>query len=106
MSVDNGAACHLLGRKLPGTSLTATNEHAVDLSTVEVAGMILVRWLTSIVGDGVATHLLYPVFLPDRSAGDVLEWFRVGAKVEPASYEVEYSAHGPSNSPGNLDASS
>ena len=32
--VDDDAACHLLGRRLPSTPLTATNGHAVNLSAL------------------------------------------------------------------------
>ena len=67
--------------------------------------MILVRRLTLIVDDGVITHLFYPVFPPDRSAGNVLEWLQASAEVEPAGHEVGYPAHGSSTSPGILDAS-
>ena len=38
--VDDGAACHLLGRRLPSTPLTATNGRAVDLSAL--AGRTLI----------------------------------------------------------------
>jgi peroxiredoxin len=50
--------------------------HALNLPTMEVAGLTLIRRLALIVDDGRITHVFYPVFPPDRNAGDVLEWLR------------------------------
>jgi len=36
--------------------------------------MTLIKRLTLIVRDGVIEHVFYPVFPPDRNAGDVLAW--------------------------------
>jgi peroxiredoxin len=36
--------------------------------------MTLIKRLTLIVRDGVIEHVFYPVFPPDRNAGDVLDW--------------------------------
>ena len=30
--------------------------------------------------DGIITHVFYPVFPPDRNAGDVLSWLRANPK--------------------------
>jgi peroxiredoxin (alkyl hydroperoxide reductase subunit C) len=49
---------------------------ALNLPTMEVAGLTLIRRLALIVDDGRITHVFYPVFPPDRNAGDVLEWLR------------------------------
>jgi len=49
---------------------------ALRLPTMEVAGLTLIRRLTLIVDDGRITHVFYPVFPPDRNAGDVLEWLK------------------------------
>ncbi len=49
---------------------------ALDLPTMPVAGMTLLRRLTLVIDDGRITHVFYPVFPPDRSAQDVAEWLR------------------------------
>jgi peroxiredoxin (alkyl hydroperoxide reductase subunit C) len=49
---------------------------ALKLPTMEVAGLTLIRRLALIVDDGRITHVFYPVFPPDRNAGDVLEWLK------------------------------
>jgi peroxiredoxin len=47
---------------------------ALKLPTFEIAGMTLIKRLTLVVHDGVIEHVFYPVFPPDRNAGDVLDW--------------------------------
>jgi peroxiredoxin len=47
---------------------------ALKLPTFEVAGMRLIKRLTLIARDGVIGKVFYPVFPPDRNAGDVLDW--------------------------------
>jgi peroxiredoxin len=54
---------------------------ALQLPTMEVAGLTLIKRLALIVDDGNITHVFYPVFPPDRNAGDVLDWL----KENPAS---------------------
>jgi peroxiredoxin len=49
---------------------------ALQLPTMEVAGLTLIKRLALIVDDGNITHVFYPVFPPDRNAGDVLEWLK------------------------------
>ena len=49
---------------------------ALNLPTMEVAGLTLIKRLALIIDDGRITHVFYPVFPPDRNAGDVLEWLR------------------------------
>jgi len=49
---------------------------ALELPTMEVAGLILIKRLAMIIDDGRITHVFYPVFPPDRNAGDVLEWLK------------------------------
>lgn len=49
---------------------------ALNLPTMEVAGLTLIKRLALIVDDGVITHVFYPVFPPDRNAGDVLAWLQ------------------------------
>ena len=50
--------------------------HALELPTIEVAGLTLIKRLALIVDDGRITHAFYPVFPPDRNAGDVLAWLK------------------------------
>ncbi len=49
---------------------------ALKLPTMEVAGLTLIKRLALIVDNGVITHVFYPVFPPDRNAGDVLAWLQ------------------------------
>jgi peroxiredoxin len=49
---------------------------ALKLPTMEVAGLTLIKRLALIVDDARITHVFYPVFPPDRNAGDVLEWLK------------------------------
>jgi len=47
---------------------------ALRLPTFEVDGMTLIKRLTLIARDGVIEKVFYPVFPPDRNAGDVVAW--------------------------------
>jgi peroxiredoxin len=49
---------------------------ALRLPTMEVAGMTLIRRLAMVVDDARIVKVFYPVFPPDRNAGDVLAWLR------------------------------
>jgi peroxiredoxin len=49
---------------------------ALDLPTMDVADLTMIKRLTLIIDDGVITHVFYPVFPPDRNAGDVLAWLK------------------------------
>src|SRR5690349_6204927 len=49
---------------------------ALDLPTMQVAGLTLIKRLALVVDDGRITQVFYPVFPPDRNAGDVLEWLK------------------------------
>lgn len=49
---------------------------AARLPLMEVAGMTLLKRLTLVIDDGRVTKVFYPVFPPDRSAEDVVEWLR------------------------------
>jgi len=49
---------------------------ALDLPTMEVADLTLIKRLALIIDDAKITHVFYPVFPPDRNAGDVLEWLK------------------------------
>src|SRR5580693_8084847 len=93
---DDGAAAHLVGMTIPPISLLATDDssvmlsslpdrtvvfgyprtRALDLPTMEVAGLTLIKRLALIVDNGRISHVFYPVFPPDRNAGDVLAWLK------------------------------
>ena len=47
---------------------------ALRLPTFETGGMTLLKRLTLVIRDARIEHVFYPVFPPDRNAGDVLEW--------------------------------
>ncbi|MFB9265286.1 peroxiredoxin [Bradyrhizobium erythrophlei] len=49
---------------------------ALNLPTMSVAGQTLIKRLALIIDDARIRHVLYPVFPPDRNAGDVLEWLK------------------------------
>ncbi|MGA2055729.1 MAG: peroxiredoxin [Bradyrhizobium sp.] len=49
---------------------------ALNLPTMEVADLVLIKRLALIIDDARITHVFYPVFPPDRNAGDVLEWLK------------------------------
>ncbi|MBR0717488.1 peroxiredoxin [Bradyrhizobium liaoningense] len=49
---------------------------ALKLPTMEVAGLTLIKRLALIIDDACITHVFYPVFPPDRNAGDVLDWLK------------------------------
>ena len=55
-----------------GLSLTS----ALRLPTFEVAGLTLIKRLTLLLHDGAIERVWYPVFPPDRHAGEVLSWLR------------------------------
>jgi peroxiredoxin len=49
---------------------------ALRLPTFEVEGMGLVKRITLILRDGRIEHVFYPVFPPDESASQVLDWLK------------------------------
>ena len=51
-------------------SLTRT----MHLPTFEVSGMTLLKRFTLVIANGTVEHVFYPVFPPDRSAGEVIRW--------------------------------
>jgi peroxiredoxin len=65
---------HLPFPVLSDDRLALTN--ALDLPTMEVVGLTLIKRLALIIDDARITHVFYPVFPPDRNAGDVLEWLK------------------------------
>jgi peroxiredoxin len=50
--------------------------HAMRLPTFETSGMTLLKRFTLVIRDGIVERVFYPVFPPDRNAGDVLSWLR------------------------------
>jgi peroxiredoxin len=53
---------------------------AMTLPTMEVAGKTMIKRLALIIDDGVITQVFYPVFPPDRNAGDVLAWLKANPR--------------------------
>ena len=49
---------------------------ALRLPVMEVEGKTLIKRMAWIVEDGVIAKVFYPVFPPDRNAGDVVDWLR------------------------------
>jgi peroxiredoxin len=47
---------------------------ALRLPMMQVADMTLIKRLALVIDDGKITKVFYPVFPPDRNAGDVLAW--------------------------------
>ncbi|MBI3043041.1 MAG: peroxiredoxin [Betaproteobacteria bacterium] len=63
---------HLLFELLSDETLAFAR--ALRLPTFDVDGMTLIKRLTLIAREGVIEKVFYPVFPPDRNAGDVLAW--------------------------------
>jgi peroxiredoxin len=63
---------HLPFPLLSDKSLELTT--AMRLPTFETGGMTLLKRLTLVIENGTVRHVFYPVFPPDRSAIDVVEW--------------------------------
>jgi peroxiredoxin (alkyl hydroperoxide reductase subunit C) len=57
---------------------------ALNLPTMEVADLTLIKRLALIIDDAKITHVFYPVFPPDRNAGDVLDWLKANPAKDPA----------------------
>jgi peroxiredoxin len=49
---------------------------AARLPTFKAAGLTLLKRLTLVIDDGRVTRVFYPVFPPNRSAADVVDWLR------------------------------
>ena len=49
---------------------------ALNLPTMQVAGLTMIKRLALIIDDARVTHVFYPVFPPDRNAGEVLAWLK------------------------------
>jgi peroxiredoxin len=68
------ARLHLPFPVLSDANLELTQ--ALDLPTMEVADLTLIRRIALIIDDARITQVFYPVFPPDRNAGDVLQWLK------------------------------
>jgi peroxiredoxin len=53
---------------------------ALRLPSMDVAGLTLIKRLALIIDDATITHVFYPVFPPDRNAGDVLAWLQANPR--------------------------
>ncbi|MCF2523956.1 peroxiredoxin [Bradyrhizobium sp. G127] len=49
---------------------------ALKLPSMDVAGLTLIKRLALVIDDAAIAHVFYPVFPPDRNAGDVLTWLQ------------------------------
>lgn len=49
---------------------------AMRLPTFSVDGMTLIKRMAWVIDDGIITHVFYPVFPPDRSAEEVVQWLK------------------------------
>jgi peroxiredoxin len=48
--------------------------NAMRLPIFQASRLTLLKRFTLVIDDGVISHVFYPVFPPDRNAGDVIEW--------------------------------
>lgn len=69
---------HVPFQILSDTDLALTR--ALKLPSMDVAGLTLIKRLALIVDDATITHVFYPVFPPDRNAGDVLAWLQANPR--------------------------
>ncbi|MPZ59650.1 MAG: redoxin family protein [Rhizobiales bacterium] len=51
---------------------------AIDLPTFAVTGMTLLKRMVLVIDDSVVTKVFYPVFPPDKSAEEVIDWLKAG----------------------------
>lgn len=60
-----------------------TLAHAARLPTMDVHGRTLLKRFALVIDDGTVTKVFYPVFPPDRNAGDVLAWLSANPRANP-----------------------
>jgi peroxiredoxin len=53
---------------------------ALRLPVMDVAGSTLIKRLAMVIDDGTIAKVFYPVFPPDRNAGDVLAWLELNKR--------------------------
>ncbi len=56
---------------------------AMNLPTFEINGMTLLKRFTLVISGGSVDHVFYPVFPPDRSAGDVIGFLSSNGTTRP-----------------------
>ncbi|MGE0023501.1 MAG: peroxiredoxin [Hyphomicrobium sp.] len=66
------ARLHLPFPLLSDVALALAN--ALKMPAMQVDGKTMLRRLALIIDAGVIAHVFYPIFPPDRNAGDVLAW--------------------------------
>jgi peroxiredoxin len=49
---------------------------ALDLPTLTVAGMVLLKRMALVIDDGAVAKVFYPVFPPDKNAQAVVDWIK------------------------------
>jgi peroxiredoxin len=54
---------------------------AMNFPTFETSGMTFLKRFTLLISEGRVEHVFYPVFPPDRSASDVIEWLSQSSEV-------------------------
>ena len=67
--------------------------HAMRLPTMQVAGQTLIKRFALIIDDARVTKVFYPVFPPDRNAGDVLAWLRANPPLITCSNRRDARKH-------------
>jgi peroxiredoxin len=65
---------HVPFQVLSDSALAMTR--ALKLPSMDVAGLTLIKRLALVIDDAAIAHVFYPVFPPDRNAGDVLTWLQ------------------------------
>lgn len=55
---------------------------AMNLPTFETSGLTLLKRFTLLINEGRVEHVFYPVFPPDRSASDVIDFLSLRAEQE------------------------
>lgn len=56
---------------------------ALRLPTFQTSGMRLLKRMALVIRDGIIEHVFYPVFPPDRNAGDVVAWLANRNRLQP-----------------------
>jgi peroxiredoxin len=72
--IEMASRLHLPFAVLSDARLALTR--ALDLPTMEVAGLTLIKRLALVIDNARITRVFYPVFPPDRNAADVLAWLK------------------------------
>ena len=68
---------------------------AMGLPTFETSGMTLLKRFTLVIDDGTVEHVFYPVFPPDRSASDVIDWLSQSQSPATGGPVLTWSAPAP-----------